>query len=77
MAEVAGFWEDSPAWSEELQETDSTDDIPSAEAGVEVESGRSQEEVAFENSPQKAPLEEEAEAEESSGNSGFLSRLFS
>lgn len=80
-AEVAGSWEDSPAWSEQsaesLQETGGTDDIPSAEAGVEVESGRSQEEVAFEDSPQTAPLEEEAEAEESSGNSGFLSRLFS
>lgn len=80
-AEVAGSWEDSPAWSEqsaeELQKAGSTDDIPSAEAGVEIESGRSQEEVAFEDSPQTAPLEEEGEAEESSGNSGFLSRLFS
>lgn len=79
-AQAAGSWDESPAWSEQsaakLQEAGNTDDIPSAEAGVKIEAGRSQEAVAFEDGPRTAPLEEEAEAEESSGSSGFLSRLF-
>lgn len=77
--QTAGSWEESDAWSEQDAESlKEGDDIPTAEAGVEIEAG-SQEDVAFEDGPRTAPLEEEsqAEAESASESKGFISRLFS
>ncbi len=78
--QTAGSWEQSEAWSEQSAESlKEGDDIPTAEAGVEVEAGESGEGVAFEDGPRTAPIEEEAdaEAESASESKGFISRLFS
>lgn len=78
--QTAGSWEQSDAWSEQsAEDLKEDDDIPTAEAGVDLGGESAQEDVAFEDGPRTAPLEEEADAEaESAGESkGFISRLFS
>ena len=76
--QTAGSWEESPAWgdqsAESLKERD--DDIPTAEAGVEIDASE-QQDVSFDDGPRAAPLEEETEADSGSERKGFISRLFS
>jgi hypothetical protein len=76
--QTAGSWEQSDAWSEQSAESlKQGDDIPTAEAGVDLDGESVQEEVAFEDGPRTATLEEDAEAESASESKGFISRLFS
>ena len=78
--QTAGSWEQSDAWSGQSAESlTGDDDIPTAEAGVEIGAGGSGEGVAFEDGPRTAPLEEEAdtEADGASERKSFISRLFS
>ena len=78
--QTAGSWEQSDAWAEQSAESlKGDDDIPTAEAAVEIEADAATEDVTFEDGPRTAPLEDEAEveAEGASERKGFISRLFS